>query len=306
MKALFPLAVLCASFGWAQSAPPASGDQPDTVMAIFEDGSKMTLGEFKTLIPLLSETYRPTAEQNPEKFLHLYGVIKRAAAAAKSQNMADDAKYKPGIDFAMMETLARFYVHESSASITVTPEEIEKYYNDHKEPFRRIKVSGIKVAFGAPASDGNSSTVNASRIPKKVLTEEEAKAKADKLVTQLRAGADFANLVQTESDDETGKGKGGDLGVWKMTDNVPDLLRGAVMGLKEGEVSEPIRQPGGFYIVHADAVTYAPLAEVKDILFDQLKQEKAREWLQNLDKSTKVEFPKKDQVPPPARSGPKK
>jgi len=306
MKALFPLALLCASFGWAQSAPPASGDQPDTVMAIFEDGSKMTLGEFRTLIPLLSETYRPTAEQNPEKFLHLYGVIKRAAAAAKSQNMADDAKYKPGIDFAMMEALARFYVHESSASITVTPEEIEKYYNDHKEPFRRIKVSGIKVAFGAPASDGNSSTVNASRIPKKVLTEEEAKAKADKLVAQLRAGADFAKLVQTESDDETGKGKGGDLGVWKMTDNVPDLLRGAVMGLKEGEVSEPIRQPGGFYIVHADAVTYAPLAEVKDILFDQLKQEKAREWLQNLDKSTKVEFPKNDQVPAPARSDPKK
>ena len=306
MKALFPLALLCASFGWAQSAPPASGDQPDTVMAIFEDGSKMTLGEFRTLIPLLSETYRPTAEQNPEKFLHLYGVIKRAAAAAKSQNMADDAKYKPGIDFAMMETLARFYVHESSASITVTPEEIEKYYNDHKEPFRRIKVSGIKVAFGAPASDGNSSTVNASRIPKKVLTEEEAKAKADKLVTQLRAGADFAKLVQTESDDETGKGKGGDLGVWKMTDNVPDLLRGAVMGLKEGEVSEPIRQPGGFYIVHADAVTYAPLADVKDALFDQLKQEKAREWLQNLDKSTKVEFPKNDQVPAPARSDPKK
>jgi len=306
MKALFPLAVLCASFGWAQSAPPASGDQPDTVMAIFEDGSKMTLGEFRTLIPLLSETYRPTAEQNPEKFLHLYGVIMRAAAAAKRQNMADDAKYKSGIDFAAMEALARFYVLESTTSITVTPEEIEKYYSDHKEPFRRIKVSGIKVAFGAPASDGNSSTVNASRIPKKVLTEEEAKAKADKLVAQLRAGADFAKLVQTESDDETGKGKGGDLGVWKMTDNVPDLLRGAVMGLKEGEVSEPIRQPGGFYIVHADAVTYAPLAEVKDILFDQLKQEKAREWLQNLDKSTKVEFPKKDQAPPPARSDPKK
>jgi peptidyl-prolyl cis-trans isomerase C len=162
------------------------------------------------------------------------------------------------------------------------------------------------VAFGAPApaADGNSSTVNASRIPKKVLTEEEAKAKADKLVAQLRAGADFAKLVQTESDDEASKAKGGDLGVWKMTDNVPDLLRGAVLGLKEGEVSDPIRQPGGFYIVHADAVTYAPLAEVKDALFDQLKQEKARQWLENLDKSTKVEFPKNDQAPPP--SDPKK
>ena len=264
----------------------------------------MTAGELQTLIPLLSETYRPTAEQSPEKFLHLLGVIKRAAAAARSQNMADDARYKSGVDFAVMEALARFYVRESTASITVTSEEIEKYYNEHKEPFRRIKVSGIKVAFGAPApADGDSSTLNASRIPKKVLTEEEAKAKADKLVAQLRAGADFAKLVETESDDEASKAKGGDLGVWKMTDNVPDLLRGAVLGLKEGEVSDPIRQPGGFYIVHADAVTYAPLADVKDALFDQLKQEKAREWLQDLDKSTKVEFPRNDPAPP---SDPKK
>ena len=306
MKALFFIAVLCASFGWAQSAPPASGDKPDTVIAIFEDGSKMTAGEFQALVPLLSETYRPTAEQNPEKFLHLLAVIKKAAAAAKSQNIPGQAKYQAAIEFAVSEALARFYVRESTASITVTPEEIEKFYNDHKEPFRRIKVSGIKVAFGAPASpaDGNSSTVNASRIPKKVLTEDEAKAKAGKLVAQLRAGADFAKLVQTESDDEASKAKGGDLGVWKMTDNVPDLLRGAVMGLKEGEVSDPIQQPGGFYIVHADAVTYAPLAEVKDVLFDQLKQEKASQWLQNLDKSTKVEFPKNDQAPPP--SDPKK
>jgi len=304
MKALFSLAVLSASFGWAQSAPPAAGDKPDTVIAIFEDGSKMTLGEFQTLVPLLSDAYRSTAEQNPEKFLHLLGVIKKAAAAAKSQNIPDQAKFQPGIEFAVTEALARFYVHEATAAITVTPDELEKYYDEHKEPFRRIKVSGIKVAFGAPAADSNSSTVNASRIPKKALTEDEAKAKAEKLVTQLRAGADFAKLVQTESDDEASKTKGGDLGVWKMTDNVPDLLRGAVMGLKEGEVSDPIRQAGGFYIVHADAVTYAPLAEVKDALFDQLKQENARQWLQNLDKSTKVDFPKNDQVPP--QSDPKK
>src|ERR1022692_4009738 len=227
MKALFFIAVLCASFGWAQSAPPASGDKPDTVIAIFEDGSKMTAGEFQALVPLLSETYRPTAEQNPEKFLHLLAVIKKAGAAAKSQNIPGQAKYQAAIEFAVSEALARFYVRESTAGITVTPEEIEKYYNDHKEPFRRIKVSGLKVAFGsteAPA-DANSSSIMASRVPKKALTEEEAKAKAVKLVGQIRGGADFAKLVQLESDDENTKAKGGDLGVWGMTDNVPEALR---------------------------------------------------------------------------------
>jgi parvulin-like peptidyl-prolyl isomerase len=305
MKASSLLLVLGASLGLAQSPAPVSAKKPDAVIAIFGDGSKMTQAEFEALIPVLPQQYQKMAEQDPQHFLKVYALFKTAAAQAESQKLGEKAPYKQGVDFAVTMALAQAEYLEAASSMTVTPEEIEKYYNEHKEPFRRIKVSGIKVAFGAPApaADGNSS-VNASRIPKKVLTEEEAKDKAEKLVAQLRAGADFAKLVQTESDDEASKAKGGDLGVWKMTDNVPDLLRGAVLGLKEGEASDPIRQPGGFYIVHADAVTYAPLAEVKDALFDQLKQEKARQWLDNLDKNTKVEFPRNDQAPPP--SDPKK
>jgi hypothetical protein len=78
------------------------------------------------------------------------------------------------------------------------------------------------------------------------------------------------------------------------------------MGLQQGEVSNPIYQPGGYYIVHADAVTYAPLDEVKDTIFDQLKQEKAQQWLKDLEKNANVEFPKSDPSPSGAPSGPKK
>jgi hypothetical protein len=307
MKALSLFVLFGASLGWTQPAPPAAGDKPDTVIAIFEDGSKITMGEFQTLIPALPDTWRTLAERDPQKFLHVYGVIKKAAAEANNQKLVEKSPYKQGMDFAVQAALAQFYVRESPAAIVIAPEEIEKYYNDHKEPFRRIKVSGLKVAFGsadAPAGAASSS-VMASRVPKKALTEEEAKVKAVKLVGQIRAGADFGKLVQLESDDENSKAKGGDLGVWGMTDNVPDALRSAVMGLKEGEVSDPIRQAGGFYIIHADAVTYTPLAEVRDAIFAQLQQAKGSEWLQNLDQSVKVDFPRND-PPPPAPSDPKK
>jgi len=306
MNAVSLLVLLSASLGWTQSATPASSDSPDKVIAVFDDGTKMTQGEFQALIPVLPDTWRTLAEQNPERFLHVLGVLKRAAAAAQNEKLADKAPYKQGMDFAILAALSQFYVHEQTTGITVTAEELEKFYNEHKEPFRRIKVSGIKVAFGntaAPPDSGSSS--NASRVPPKVLTEDEAKAKADKLVSRIRGGADFAKLVQTESDDESSKAKGGDLGVWSMTDNVPDILRAAVLSLKEGEVSEPIRQAGGFYIVHADAVTYAPLAEVKDALFTQLQAQKAGDWLKNFDKDTNVVLPKNDPVPPPP-SDPKK
>jgi peptidyl-prolyl cis-trans isomerase C len=304
MKVFSLLVFLCASLGWSQSGPPASAD-PNTVIAIFEDGSKMTQAEFQALLPVLPDTYRQLAEQKPQRFLKVYGIYRKAAAAAESQKLGEKAPYKQGVEFAVTVALAQAEYLESTAAITVTPEELERFYNDHKEPFRRLKVSGIEVAFGAPPPAEDSSSVNASRIPKKALTEDEAKAKAGKLVAQIRAGADFAKLVESDSDDENTKAKGGSLGVWGMADNVPDVLRSAVMGLKEGEVSEPIRQPGGFYIIHVDAVTYAPLEEVRDAIFAQLKQEKARTWLDDLDKNTKVEFPKNDPAPP-APSDPKK
>jgi len=303
MKAPSSLVFLCVSLSWSQSAPP-----PDKVIANFpDDGSKITVGELQTLIPLLPETYRRVAEQDPQRFVRLLALFKKEAAAVDSKKLADQSPYKQGLDFAILEAKARLYVQESQLSITVSPEEIERYYNDHKEPFRRLKVSGIKVAYGGSAApDAGASSVNSSRVPKKVLTEDEAKAKATKLVVSIRAGADFAKLVQTESDDETSKAKGGDLGVWGMTDNVPDALRAAVLGLNEGEISEPIPQPGGFYIVHVDAVTYTPLADVRDSLFSQLKEDKARQWLDEIFKSVKVDFVKDDQSPAPAPSDPKK
>jgi len=296
MKVIFLIAVLCAPVGWAQSAAPAA-PKPEPVIVTFEDGSTMTQAELAALIPTLPANYQTMAEQNPQHFLTVYAKFKKLAAMAESQKLGDKAPYRQGVDFWVAAGLAQAEFLEVTNGFTITPEEIEKFYNEHKEPYRRIKVSGIKIAFGAPASDTDSAPANASRVPKKVLTEEEARAKAEKLVNEIRAGADFAKLVQLESDDETSKAKGGDLGVWKMTDNVPNDLRAAVLSLQEGQVSEPVRQSGGFYIMHADAVTYAPLDEVKDMIFEQVKQEKARQWLDELDKNTKVEFPKNDPAP---------
>jgi peptidyl-prolyl cis-trans isomerase C len=307
MTAFSFLFLACASFAWTQSAPPAADDPANKVIARFEDGTTMTQGQLDALIPVLPKDYQETASQNPQGFLNVYAMFKKAAAAAKTQNLGDKAPYKQGVEFAETVALAQAEFVEATSKITISSEELEQYYNGHKEPFRQIKVSGIKVAFGGSApSDTGSSSVQASRIPKKVLTEDEAKAKAEKLIAQIRAGADFAKLVQTDSDDENSKTKGGDLGVWGMTDNVPDALRAAVMSLSEGQVSDPIRQPGGFYIVHADSVSYKPLADVKDFIFDQLKQEKAKKWLNELRNGTKVEFPKNDPPQNPAPSDPKK
>jgi parvulin-like peptidyl-prolyl isomerase len=330
MKALSLFIFLCVSTGWTQSAPaqaapapaaplptapapvasapvasaqaaPATTEKGDTVIATFaDDGYRMTLDEYQALLRANSKWQG----QDRQQVIRKYAMLRKAAALAKSQKLDQKSPYKESLDFTNLVSMAEIELTEATNSITVDAAEIEKYYNQHKDPFKLIKVSGIKVAFGpaaAPADTG-SKPINASRVPKKALTQEEAKAKAEKLVAQVRAGADFAKLVQLESDDETSKAKGGDLGTWRMSDNVPDNLRVAVMNLKEGEVSEPVLQAGGYYVVHADAITYTPLADVKDTIFTQLKQQHAQEWMQNLEKNTQVEFPA--QQPPPAPGAP--
>jgi hypothetical protein len=186
----------------------------------------------------------------------------------------------------------------------VTPEEVEKYYKEHQEPYKSVKVSAIYIAFGDAESSPSpaSSSSSASRITKKTLTEEEAKAKAGKLLAQARAGADFKALVKENSDDETSRDKSGDFGTWRMSDNVPDLMRPVVFGLKQGEVGEPVRQAHGYYIFRADEVSFAPLSQVRDSIFQQLKQQHFQEWTQKLDAGTKVEFPKSE-TPAPAPAG---
>jgi peptidyl-prolyl cis-trans isomerase C len=293
MKYLLVFVPLCVSICWAQSAPPGYTDKPDAIVGTV-DGTPITLGQLQALTPLLSETYRGVPEKDPMKFLHLLGLFMKAAANADAEKLTDQAPYKQGLDFAVMEAKARFWVLKSQMDITVSDEEIAAYYNEHKEPFRRIKVSGIKVGFGGDPAEAPTSSVNASRIPRNALTQDEAKAKAATLVAKLRAGADFSKMVLTDSDDTSTKTKDGDLGVWGMTDNVPDALRTGVLALKQGEISDPIQQPGGYWIVKAVEVTYTPLADLKDALFSQLKQEKANKFLDDLYKSVNVEGPKED------------
>lgn len=76
---------------------------------------------------------------------------------------------------------------------------------------------------------------------------QKAKAKADKIIEQLRQGADFNQLAMSESDSGEAL-TGGDLG-WRSMDQVPTIFVDSIGSMEQGTVSEPIRSPSGFHIV---------------------------------------------------------
>ena len=65
----------------------------------------------------------------------------------------------------------------------------------------------------------------------------------------------------------------------------------ALLGmLKKGDVSEPLKQPNGFYLLRAEEVTVRPLSEVRDEIYNELKNTRSDAWLRGVDRDAKVQI----------------
>lgn len=74
-----------------------------------------------------------------------------------------------------------------------------------------------------------------------------ARAKADKIVADLRAGADFRETALSFSDGQQAL-EGGDLG-WRRSEALPTLFSDWVIKQKVGSTSDALRSPSGFHVI---------------------------------------------------------
>ncbi|MGL4317214.1 MAG: peptidylprolyl isomerase [Pseudomonas sp.] len=71
--------------------------------------------------------------------------------------------------------------------------------------------------------------------------------RVSEVYNQLRSGADFAQLAISSSASETAL-EGGEIG-WRKAAQLPPPFDGMINALSVGEVTEPVRTPGGFIIL---------------------------------------------------------
>ncbi|MCK9192599.1 MAG: SurA N-terminal domain-containing protein, partial [Nevskia sp.] len=169
------------------------------------------------------------------------------------------------------------------ASIAVTDEQVAKRYEEKKATYQapeRIKLSYVELAFDSlvkaepPAQDvlktlyeseksarfSSPETRRASHILINFGADKAAaKAKAEDVYKQLKAGADFSAVAKANSDDPGSKQKGGDLGVVKRGDSIfPAKFEAALFGLeKGGEFTEPVETEFGWHIIRLDQLNAA-------------------------------------------------
>ncbi|MDL2338652.1 MAG: peptidyl-prolyl cis-trans isomerase [Pseudomonadota bacterium] len=97
----------------------------------------------------------------------------------------------------------------------------------------------------------------------------DARTKAEKLLTELKTGADFDALAKANSEDTGSAPKGGDLGFFPRGRMVAPFDEAAWQLAKPGDLSGIVETQFGFHIIRLDAkreATVKPFEEVRDQL----------------------------------------
>lgn len=131
-----------------------------------------------------------------------------------------------------------------------------------------------------------------------------AKAEAEKLLAQLKEGADFAELAKAHSDCPS-SAQGGDLGSFGRGRMVPEFEK-AAFAMQPGEMSDIVETQFGYHIIKVterQEAAVAPFEEAKAGIVEQLTNEKksqvAQEYIDSLKaKATIVHAAGADPAPP--------
>ncbi len=76
---------------------------------------------------------------------------------------------------------------------------------------------------------------------------QEAQATVERIYRELQGGADFQKMAISESDSQNAL-QGGEIG-WRQPGQISPQFAEVIQGLEPGQVSRPLRAPGGFYLI---------------------------------------------------------
>jgi peptidyl-prolyl cis-trans isomerase D len=191
--------------------------------------------------------------------------------------------------FRTQEKLSVAYVELSMADIesevTVSDDEAREYYEQRQQQYTKQeerRVSHILVEFDT----------------------EDAQAKAEQALSEIKEGADFAEVAKTYSDDTFSAEQGGDLN-WIEAGVMDEDFDDAAFNLEEvGDVSDVVESSFGYHIIkltdRRDG-TVTPFSDVEDEIRQQLKTAKAEDrYFEKQQKLAEISFEQPDTLEPAA------
>jgi peptidyl-prolyl cis-trans isomerase C len=180
--------------------------------------------------------------------------------------------------------VAKVIEAEVGSKIAVTDAEVEAFYKTNTERFKQsdsVHATHILIAVPAQAPPD---------------AKAQAKVKAEAILKQLKAGADFATIAKAQSQDPGSAPNGGDLGFFQKGQMTP-AFEEAAFKLKIGGMSGVVETPFGFHIIKVlekRGARTAPFAEVsgqiKDFLTQGQREQKLEQFVAGMKAKGKIEI----------------
>jgi peptidyl-prolyl cis-trans isomerase D len=244
------------------------------------------------------ELSREITLQKMESALANSLVISPKSVEAEYRRISENAKIKYVLYAASRE----------ATTVTVTPAEAEQYYRTHQAQYSHGEQRQVKYLVADLARLRSQIVPSEADLHKQyeaakdtfrhaeqahilhILIRVEqnappavdavAKAKAEGIVKQLRAGADFGKLARENSGDPSSSGKGGDMG-WVDKGMTVPAFDTVAFTIAPNTISDPIRTTEfGYHIIKVLAKRPAdttPFEEVRDVVSKQLAEQMSKD-----------------------------
>lgn len=263
------LVLLASVFVYAQEEMPAPAQPEKTVdrAAVLAEvnGIKITMGDFQDEIATMPAQYQGVVNANKKKFLDELILQELLVKEAVAKGVDKDKEVTDLIEKFKKRVVAQKMIQNAIEGITVTDEEVKKYYDEHKDEFKeseQVKASHILIKVDENAGEE---------------ADKAAKAKADELLKKVKGGEDFAAVAKEKSECPSAS-RGGDLGFFQKGMMVPEFEEVAFK-LNPGEISEVVKTKFGYHIImvsEKQPEKQLGFDEVKEEINQKLKNEKMR------------------------------
>jgi peptidyl-prolyl cis-trans isomerase C len=229
------------------------------------------------------------AKKKAEEFIAEVKKKMPSEEAFKRRLEANGMKPETFLGKAEEETLVRLVVErEVSSKLTVSDDEIKKFYEDNSKAFDQPEMVKINHILLTTLESGTK--VELSDEKKK-----EKRALIDKLLQRAKAGEDFAKLAREFSEDIGSKERGGEY-IFPRGKMVPEF-EAAAFALMPGQISDVVTTQFGYHIIKLQeklAPKKLALAEVsvriKDGLLAQKMQKQMPDYYKKLKEEAGIQF----------------
>jgi peptidyl-prolyl cis-trans isomerase C len=164
---------------------------------------------------------------------------------------------------------------EMASVPAITDAEVKEFYDKNPDEFSGVRASHILIRPQGPDDE----------------SKKKARAAAEDVLNQARAGADFAELARKHSADGSAQ-QGGDLGFFTKASMVPEFSQ-AAFALQPGQISDVVETQFGFHVIKAVERKDVPLEEasarIHDFLTAKRRDEHQQAFVAQVKNKSKIE-----------------